>query len=112
MSADLLQRLRASRETWVTIDRFDFLVRRPTDVQLVRTAGRSDADFLRECLVGWRNVRTVDVVPGGDDAPAPFDIETAIEWLEDRADLFPKLLEAIVAVLNARVQRLADAEKK
>lgn len=112
MAADLLARLRAARETWATVQGVDFLLRRPTDVQLLRLVRREGADLLRLCLVGWRGVRLNDVVPGGDDAPAPFDLEMAIEWLEDRPALYSGLVDAVIGMINQRVERLVEAEKK
>lgn len=112
MSADLLQRLRAARETWTTVEGRDFLLRRPTDVQLLRVAHTAGTDLLRLCLVGWRGITLQDLAPGESADPAPFDLDVAVEWLEDDPKLFSGLCEAIVRMLNARVERLAEAKKK
>ena len=112
MAADLLDRLRAARETWVTVGAHDFLVRRPTDVQLARSSHGGDTDFLRACLIGWRRVTWLDLVPGGDGSEAPFELDAAIEWLEDNPELYTGVVEAIVSVIQSRMQRLAEARKK
>lgn len=111
MSADLLARLRAARETWATVGGREFLLRRPTDVQLLRISRAEDEDLLRLCLVGWRGITLAELVPGGDGAPAPFELDAAVEWLEDRPQLYTGVCEAIVDLLNGRIATLAESEK-
>lgn len=111
MSASLIERLRASRESQVTTSGGrTFRVRRPTGVQAHRIAGDADR-LLRAALVGW-DLREIDLVPGGTDEPVPFDVETCIEWLEDRPSEYGDVVRAVDDLMMAYLERIRDAEKK
>jgi hypothetical protein len=97
----LIERMRVAREQWVTVGMYEFLVRRPTAVQLARWQAEGDFALLSRVLVGWRNVREHDLVPGGDGAAAPWDAEVAVEWLEDRPELYVALIAEVHRILEA-----------
>lgn len=109
----LLERLRAARERWVDVGSHQLLLRRPTGravFALVREG--NDAELLRQCVVGWRNVREVDLVPGGEGVEAPFDPELCVEWLEDRPDLFADAVKGVVSLIEDYTRQRDDDAKK
>lgn len=117
MSTALLERLRASREVWVEAGGFRFLIRRPTDVQLIqwREIAASDepepSRVLRRCLIGWEGVREIDLVPGGSAESAPFDVSVAVEWLEDSVELYSQVIDGIRGTITAHADALRADEK-
>lgn len=99
--ASVIERMRAAREEWVTVQGFDFLVRRPTAVELSRWQAEGDAPLLKRVLVDWRHVRELDLVPGGDGSAPAFDSEVCVEWLEDRPELYVALIGEVNRILEA-----------
>jgi hypothetical protein len=111
MSHPLVEKLRRAREREVEACGFVFTIRRPTDIEAQRLkVGTSLADLV-PFVVGWKNVREMDVVPGGDPHPLPFDAAVCAEWLADRPDLLQPLVEAIVAEYRRHLESLGSAEK-
>lgn len=109
--ASLIERLRAARESWVTAPGgMQFLVRRPTAMQVAAWQGEPMSDWLRRCLVGWR-VGELDLVPGGDDKVPPFDADVCVEWMEDRPEVYHAVVEALVGRIRAHQEQLAGDEK-
>lgn len=102
--ASLIDRLRASRESWVEVGGFGFRVRRPTALELARWQGEAEVPFLRRVIVGWRDVRELDLVPGGDGSAASFDADVCAEWLEDRPELYVPLMNEVNRILEAHVR--------
>jgi len=113
----MLERLRAAREVWVEVDGFRFLIRRPTDIQLAQWRELSPGEepepsrVLRRCLIAWEGVRELDVVPGGSADFAPFSVAVAVEWLEDRVELYSKVIDGVRAAVTAHAEALRGDEK-
>lgn len=110
MSA-LSDKIRKARESVVSASGFDFTIRRPTDVDMIEFSQHRDSTKLLKFVVGWDKVREMDILPGGDGHPAPFDPEACAEWLADRADLLGVLVTAIIDAYQAHKSRLESAEK-
>ena len=110
MSA-LLEKIRRAREFRVEAGGYSFTLRRPTDVEWLEVAGQSTARAVLPYIIGWEGVKELDLIPGGDPHPLPFDAEACQEWLADRIDLLPTLLEAFVKSYEAHLQARSDAEK-
>lgn len=110
MSA-LLEKIRRAREFRVEAAGFTFTVRRPTDVEWMEIAGQSTARAVLPFVVGWEGVKEMDIIPGGDPHPLAFDAEVCKEWLTDRIDLLPTLLDAFVKSYEAHLQARGDAAK-
>ena len=111
MSA-LVKRLRAARETWVAAGGFEFLLRRPTVWELAKLEGQRGSFVLREMVVGWRGVRELDIVPGGEGIEVPFDADLCEEWIKDRPEIMSALMDALRASIDAYFAKREDSEKK
>lgn len=109
MSAALDKRLKA-REFQVTAAGHVYTLRRPTAAQMARLADGSRLDMVRECVVAW-NLTALDLYPGGDPTPAPFDADVWGDWLDDHADLWAPLADALVDAIQRHQARLEDAAK-
>lgn len=110
--ASLADRVRAARETWVTAGGREWLIRRPTDVQLARlSGGRLDSGFAVGCVVGWK-LPGVDLHPGGDPAVPPFDGEAFREWVEDRPETVVELTHKLSEIIGAYYAKQEEAKKK
>lgn len=110
MSA-LADKIRKARESVVPVGGFDFTIRRPTDMDMLEFNKAREPSGLVKFVVGWDKVKELDLIPGGDGHPAPFDADACAEWLSDRADLFVPLVNAIVESFQAHKSRLEEAEK-
>lgn len=107
----LAEKIRKSRESKVPVGGFSFTIRRPTDVDMANLAGRGSVARLFPFIVGWEGVRELDLIPGGDPHPQPFDPEACAEWLADRPDLVGPLVDAILGSYDAHAKALEDARK-
>jgi hypothetical protein len=111
MSTSLAEKIRKSREKGVPVGGFDFTIRRPTDLDMMEfSKSRQPADLVR-FVVGWDKVKELDLLPGGDGHPVPFDADACSEWLADRTDLMVPLINAITEEYQAHKQRQEAAAK-
>lgn len=121
----LIDKLRAARESWVTVEGVDLLIRRPTKAEVVRLTysavdapNRTTAAFdlmeqrLRLGVVGWRGVKESDIIgAGGGALEVAFDTNLFIEWARDREQLYGKAHEACLKVVEDHEARQGETEK-
>jgi hypothetical protein len=107
----LSEKILKAREKHHVIGGFTFVIRRPTEMEMLDYhRSRRPADLLRH-VVGWEEVKELDLIPGGDGSPAPFDAEACAEWLADRSDLFVPVVNAVVEDYQAHQSALEAAQK-
>ena len=107
----LADKIRKARESCVPVGGYVFTLRRPTDMDMIEfSRSRKPAELVR-FVVGWEGVKEMDLIPGGDGHPAPFDAEACAEWLADRSDLFVPVVNAITDAYQAHKSALEAAEK-
>jgi hypothetical protein len=109
--SDLREQMRRAREAWFDHDGFGFLFRRPTVEQLRAWRELTWSELLGRCVVDWRGVRVIDLVPGGTVADAPFESEALIEWLSDNPDLMGALADELQRRIAEHQSAQAQAEK-
>ena len=107
----LADKFRRALEGRVTVGGFVFTFRRPTWEEAQRIPGSTGAEKLMAHVIGWEGVRELDLFPGGDPHPAPFDAEACRLWLCDRPDLSGPISDAILNAYLAHVKRLEDTVK-
>lgn len=107
----LIDKLRRAREFKVEAGGYSFTLRRPTDVEWIEISGQSTARAILPFVIGWEGVKELDLIPGGDPHPLPFDAAACQEWLADRLDILPVLLEAFVKSYEAHLAARGAAEK-
>ena len=110
--ATLIERLRAARETWTTVGQYEFLLRRPTALQVARWRDEAEVSFLGRVIVGWKGVRELDLVPGGEGSPVPFDAGLCVEWIEDKPEIYTALMAEVNRILEAHWHAREDAAGK
>ncbi|MER2518572.1 MAG: hypothetical protein ABTR92_19610 [Candidatus Accumulibacter phosphatis] len=112
MSA-LLQKLLRARETQIPVGEYVFTIRRPTPLEHEEklSKGNNPARGILSFVVGWENVTSADIIPGGDPHPLAFEAAVCAEWLSDRPDLFAPIAEAIVQAYRAHILALEDSLK-
>lgn len=107
----LVEKIRKARETKVEAGGFTFVVRRPTDVEMMELRGTGSVARLFPFVVGWEGVKELDLIPGGDPHPLAFDADVCTEWLSDRPDLFGPLVEQILSSYSKHAEALEAAAK-
>lgn len=105
----LADRIRAAREEWVTVEGHDWLLRRPTRLQLGQLAGRP-ADTVFSCVVGWK-IPESELVPGGAGRVPEFDAEAFREYASDRPELLTGLSEHVMRMIQAHRTAQEAVEK-
>lgn len=107
----IADKIRKARETKVQVSGFTFIVRRPTDVEMIDLRGIGSVSRLFPFVLGWEGVKELDIIPGGDPHPLKFDPEVCQEWLSDRPDLLGKLVDAILGSYKDHSEKLEAAIK-
>jgi len=110
MSA-LSEKIRKARELRVEAGGHVFVVLRPTTMDMIDLQGQTAARAILKHIIGWEKVTTLDLFPGGDGLPAPFDSDACAEWLSDRVDLLGPIAQAAVDAYDAHRQRIEDSAK-
>lgn len=111
--SDLVEKLRAARESQVPAGGFNFTIRRPTALDMAemrqQTRGRGALPY----IVGWdKSVTSLAMgLPGGDAHPLEFDADLRDEWLSDRIDLLKVLADAVFAAYAKYAASQEDAKK-
>ncbi|MGZ8927136.1 MAG: hypothetical protein ACXW03_01630 [Methylobacter sp.] len=118
MSA-LLEKLKKSRQTNVTVDGKAFTITRPTPMQAMEwlndmggnpLAKEDVQQFYTEMftlknllwrrlaqtaierfVVGWPGMQEIDIIPGGSGVELPFDLELFLLWVQDHPKIITEL---------------------
>ncbi|MEN9806094.1 MAG: hypothetical protein RL756_602 [Pseudomonadota bacterium] len=109
--SDLRDQMRRAREAWFERGAFGFLIRRPTIEQLRAWRELPWSDMLGRCVVDWRGVRVIDLVPNGTVADAEFDADALAEWLADDPELMGALAEELQRRIADHAAKREAAEK-
>lgn len=107
----LVEKLKRARESWTTVGKFEFLVRRPTALEGAELARSGPRAQLAAAVVGWKGVTEQDLVPGGTADPVPFDAEVFVEWVSDRPEILLALTTAINDAVAAYAAKRRELEK-
>ncbi len=111
MSQALIAKMRNAREQTVDVGGFRFVVRRPTEMDMIEWGEQTMGREALKHVVGWSGVKESDVLPNGDPEPLEYDAEVAEEWLTDRLDLLAPLTEKVVGSFRDHVAKREAAEK-
>lgn len=106
----LADKIRASREQWIKAGGYEFLVRRPTTVQMGRWSTEEGSGFVCKCVVDWK-VKEHEIVAGGGGAVPPFDVEAFREWVEDQLEVLAELATKIRELIEKHQKAQAAVEK-
>ena len=112
MSA-LAQKLRKNRELTVSVGRWKFIARRPTDVEAIdlHRRGAEFSEIARRFVIGWEGVTRDDLGDRGMTDPAPFDREDWEEWVADRSDFWTPIASGVLAAYEKYRTDLEAAPK-
>lgn len=110
MSA-LSDKIRRAREIRVPIGGKTFTLLRPTTLDMLDLQGKTAARAIIPHIIGWEGVTGLDLYPGGDGAPVPFDADACAEWLADRVDLLGPIAQAAVDAYDAHRAQIEGAAK-
>ncbi len=107
----LIAKLKKSRETEVQAGKFTFTIRRPTDLEVVNLRSQilKQGDIMAQFVVDWLGVHELDIIPGGNPVPVPFDSELFINWVADHPDLWSPLTDAILTAYSAHQEQVASS---
>ena len=110
MSA-LIDKMRRAREQRVTAGNHTFVIRRPTELEMLRFQQDRSPEKLMSFVVGWDGVTEGDILSGGDPHQLPFDQSVLVEWLADRLDLFGPVTSAIISAYELHARTKDEAVK-
>jgi hypothetical protein len=111
MMGVLADKFNKAREGRVAVKGHTFIYLRPTWEEAQRIPGPSAGERLLSHVIGWDGVNEIDLIPGGDPPPVPFDAEACRLWLSDRPDLAGEVAESIMKSYAAHLERLGAALK-
>lgn len=110
MSA-LAEKLRKAREVKVEAGGFTFIVRRPTDLEMIELRGAKVTRVILPFISGWDGVSELAMLGTGAPHPLPFDAEACAEWLKDRLDLLGEITQAVFDAYQKHVDDVGQAVK-
>jgi hypothetical protein len=113
MTQSIAARMRKNRELKVTIGKFTFTCRRPTDVEAaaIYRNNESYAEVTRQFVIGWDNVTEDDLVGGGTQTLVPFERDAWNEWCPDHPEFWPVIANAILDAYKLHRDREDEARK-
>jgi hypothetical protein len=115
MATDYLAKLRKNRELTVSVGKWKFTARRPTDAEAGPLLDPSKETTLyavaRDYVTGWEGVVEDDVIGGGGQDPVPFSSELWTEWVADRREVWHPIGTKVVEAYLLHWQHLEDAGK-
>lgn len=100
--------LRRARQRDVAIEGMTFTVEMLTELKLYKVIGVDvdsfigNAELVKACVVGWKNVRECDLVDAGTEDELPFNRELFEEWIEDRPALWEPIVETMFQMRKDR----------
>lgn len=111
MSA-LSERLRAKRESWITVGEFEFKIRRPTKLEVQKWPKEFHyGDIVMAFVVDWKGVTEKDVFGGDNITPLAFETDLWSEWVSDRQDLWvPLMLKITEQIESYRAEKEEQAK--
>lgn len=107
----LADKLRKAREVKVESNGFTFIVRRPTDLEMIELNKQNAARAVIPFICGWEGVSELSMFDGGSPHPLPFDAEACATWLEDRLDILLSIVQAVFDAYAEHQKKLAEAAK-
>lgn len=107
----LVDKIRKARETEVEAGGFTFVIRRPTGLEVAEMSAVSRGRAVLPYVIGWKGVREIDVIPGGDPHPLAFDAEVCAEWLGDRLDILAPLATQVFESYAAHLKAIEEQKK-
>lgn len=121
MSASLLARMRAQRQSWIELEAgLRVQILRPLEAEyqdFITKPGSTDLDRMLRCaekyVTNWEGF-TEAFLLGASQAPAdpvPFDRDVWSEVLKDHADWIVVVTRALMEVLNAHNEQREDDAK-
>ena len=103
-----LEARRKAREKEVPLLGHVFTIRRPKAAEMLQDMTR--IELVRRFTVGW-DLTAMDLMPGGDPDPEPFDAALFADYVEDEPTLWGPLSDAIHAEWTAYLEQKADTVK-
>lgn len=110
MSA-LSEKIRKAREVEVEAAGFSFIVRRPTDLEIIELNKSSMGRAILPFVIGWNGVSELDILGTGTPHPMEFDAVACREWLEDRIDILSAVVEAVFKAYEDHRAKIGESVK-
>lgn len=111
MAKDLISRMREARQTLVPVGGFKFVIRRPTELEMIELQGEARARGALRHVIGWEDVKESDVLENGNPDPLGFDADVCTEWLSDRLELLTAVTDAVFKSFSDHTEKRRAAEK-
>jgi len=110
----LADKIRRARESSFQLGDVTIRIRRPTDLQAMGMHYATLEDGVAgvsKFVIDWSGVNEVDLIPGGNPTPVPFDPEDFVEWISDKPEHWKPLINGVLQAYKLHRKEL-DAELK
>lgn len=108
----LIDKIKAARLTQITVGKYTFTVRRPTDLEASRLSHQNQETFLKSFVTDWKGVHEIDLIAGGTAVDVPFEPDLFAEWIADQPQLWEPITSGIIDAYKRHEQHRAQHEKK
>ncbi len=105
----LADKIRKSRETKLDVGGYKLRIRRPSDIEassMTYETHREAIEGILPFVIGWDDVKEIDLIAGGAPDPVPFEQEIFREWIYDQPTLWAPLVDGVLAAYKAHRERM------
>jgi len=108
--SELGDKLRASRESWVEVSGFNFRIRYPTDLEMIRWRKDAMEVFLSKTVIDWK-MKELDLLTGGGGRQVEFDLDAFIEWVGNKPKIGAEIQQKVVAAYSTGFKAREEQQK-
>jgi len=113
MSAELIAKLKHSREVRVPSGDLFFIITRPTEMDIVTDSRtkQTELDYLCKYVVGWDGVTERQIAPGAGVDAAEFDKELFRLWISDHSEHWTPIIQGIKQAVKTHQTKTEEQVK-
>lgn len=106
-----LDRYLEARQVWKPIGKYEFLLQRPTELDVVKqrdNGGRFNVEFAARYVINWKGVLESDFLPDGFQEEVEFSSPLFCKWIEDKPELWLDIANAIAELYIGHQQKVEE----
>lgn len=107
----LLEKVRKSRESKLTVGAWTFTIKRPTDSEFVEHQQLRSYELARLYVIDWAGVTEADMVKGGASDDVQFSRDLWIEFVNDHPELWDQIFDEILNAYRGHMENRLAAKK-
>ena len=113
MSKSLIDRIKAARQTRVPSRGKTFIVRRPTDLEMMELRGRQvkQGEIITRFVTDWESFTELDFISSGGPDPVAFDADLFAEYIADHPEHWDTIVSSVIDGYQAHQAAVEESLK-